>query len=130
MFIGDSDQIKALAVNNPNAKDASMKVMIGADEGWDSHTMRQLELEPSGYSPKHSHPWPHINYVLEGDGTLFTSDGEQPIKKDRSPMFRLVNCISSRMLDQKSWSLSALFPKKATNKVSKKRYEGLVYAKI
>lgn len=81
MFIADSELIKALAVNNPNAKDASMKVLIGAAEGWDSHVMRQLELEPGGYSPKHSHPWPHINYVLEGEGTLFASDVEQPIKK-------------------------------------------------
>jgi len=81
MFIGDSELIKALTVNNPNAKDASMKVLIGAAEGWDSHVMRLLELEPGGYSPKHSHPWPHINYVLEGEGALFASDGEQPIKK-------------------------------------------------
>jgi quercetin dioxygenase-like cupin family protein len=81
MFIGDSQQIKAQAVNNPQAKDVSMKVLIGAAEGWEGHVMRQFELEPGGYTPKHSHPWPHINYVLEGEGTLYKAEGEQPIQK-------------------------------------------------
>lgn len=81
MFIANSELIKALAINNPNANGAAMKVLIGAAEGWDSHVMRLLELDEGGYSPKHSHPWPHINYVLEGEGTLFASDAEQPIIK-------------------------------------------------
>lgn len=47
-----------------------MKTLVGGDEGWDSHVMRVLTLEAGGYSPLHKHPWPHINYVLEGEGEI------------------------------------------------------------
>lgn len=81
MFISSTDKIKGNQVNDPNAKDALMKVLIGADEGWDSHVMRVLELEEGGYSPKHNHPWPHINYIIEGEGSLFSNGDEKPLKK-------------------------------------------------
>lgn len=81
MFISDIDIIKALVVNDPKAKGASMKSLIGGDEGWDSHVMRVVEIEAEGYSPKHSHPWPHINYIIEGEGSLFSKGEEKPIKK-------------------------------------------------
>lgn len=51
-------------------KHASMKALVGQQEGWDSHVMRILTLEADGYSPLHKHPWPHINYVLEGEGEI------------------------------------------------------------
>lgn len=81
MFISDTDIIKAMEVNNPSVKNTSMKVLIGPDEGWDSHVMRVFEIEEGGYSPQHSHPWPHINYVIEGEGSLFSNGEEKPIKK-------------------------------------------------
>jgi len=34
------------------------------------HVMRVIEVEKDGYTPFHSHPWPHINYVIEGNGEL------------------------------------------------------------
>ncbi len=61
-------------------KNASMKVLVGPEEGWESHVMRIVELEPSGYSPEHSHPWPHINYMLEGEGVLMMDGVDYPVK--------------------------------------------------
>ena len=57
------------------AKDADMKVLVGEGQGWSDHVMRLIELAPGGYSPKHAHPWPHINYMVEGRGVLHI-DGE------------------------------------------------------
>jgi quercetin dioxygenase-like cupin family protein len=66
-------------VLNPDAKDASMKVLVGSSEGWD-HVMRVFELEVGGYTPKHAHDWPHINYVLEGSGVLFLNGVENKVE--------------------------------------------------
>jgi quercetin dioxygenase-like cupin family protein len=33
--------------------------------------MRILTIEAGGHSPRHQHPWPHINYVIEGKGELY-----------------------------------------------------------
>jgi quercetin dioxygenase-like cupin family protein len=81
MFIGDVEQTSAIKVSNPEAFKATMKVLIGPGEGWDSHVMRLFELEAGGFTPKHSHPWPHINLVFEGTGTLFSHGEDKPIHR-------------------------------------------------
>lgn len=47
-----------------------MKVLVSPKEGWDGYVMRVFEVGEAGFTPKHRHPWPHINYVLEGMGEL------------------------------------------------------------
>ncbi len=74
-MINNQKNVKAETVTNPDAKNAKMKVLIGEQEGWQDYVMRIIELEAYGHSPQHIHDWPHINYVLEGEGTLFI-DGD------------------------------------------------------
>jgi len=38
-------------------------------EGSNIFAVRHVEIEPTGYSPYHSHPWEHEIFVLEGNGT-------------------------------------------------------------
>ncbi|MCP4715965.1 MAG: cupin domain-containing protein, partial [Deltaproteobacteria bacterium] len=38
--------------------------------------------EPNGHTPYHTHPFEHLNYVIEGSGALVTKSGEErPLKK-------------------------------------------------
>jgi len=69
-MVGNMNQMIGNAILSPEAKNAAMKVLVSPTEGWDSHVMRVIEIEMGGHTPKHQHPWPHINYVLEGEGTL------------------------------------------------------------
>lgn len=69
-MIGKLSETDKLKINSPEAKDASIQVLVSPAEGWDSHVMRVLEVEKDGYTPKHQHPWPHINYIIEGEGEL------------------------------------------------------------
>ena len=69
------DDVSRQAMTHPEVKLAYMKVLIGPDQGWNDHVMRQIELEAGGYSPKHAHPWPHINLILSGEGEI-EIDGE------------------------------------------------------
>jgi len=78
-MLGKLKETTGKAVLNPEAKDAMMKVLVGNQEGW-NHTMRVFELEVGGYTPKHAHDWPHINYVLEGSGTLFLNGLENKVE--------------------------------------------------
>jgi len=75
MIVGNIKDLKSKEVNHPSAANAFMKVLVSPNEGWDSHVMRVVEVKESGYTPKHSHPWPHINYMIEGDGELMI-DGQ------------------------------------------------------
>lgn len=79
MIVGNFNELSALKINSPEAKDAYMKVLVSPTEGWQDHVMRVIELEGFGYSPKHIHDWPHINYVIEGTGTLLIENILYPI---------------------------------------------------
>ena len=70
MIIAKENDVQPIAMESPEVKNAAMKALISPNEGWDGYVMRVIELGESGYSPKHTHDWPHINYVLEGNGTL------------------------------------------------------------
>ena len=70
MIISELDKVDSVPVVYKEAKGASMRVLISPKEGWEGHVMREFELEPGGYTPKHCHPWPHINYIISGKGHL------------------------------------------------------------
>jgi len=80
MPIGHINDLEGKPIINPEVKGAVMKVPVSKEEGWTDHVMRVFEIEGYGYTPRHTHPWPHINYVLEGSGTLFLHDKENPIE--------------------------------------------------
>jgi len=80
MIISNEKNVESVAVTHPDALKAAMKTLMGPSEGWDGHVMRIIELEEGGYSPKHTHPWPHINYMIEGKGVLFLNGAETEVE--------------------------------------------------
>ncbi len=80
MALGNVDQLLGTTMMNPEVKGAAMKVLVSPTEGWDSHVMRVIEVEAGGHTPRHAHPWPHINYIIEGEGYLFLNGEENAIK--------------------------------------------------
>ncbi len=79
MIIGNINQMDGTLVNNPEVKAAAMKVLVSPAQGWDSHVMRVMEVGVGGYTPKHQHDWPHINYVIEGEGNLLIEETLHPL---------------------------------------------------
>lgn len=79
MPTGNSRDVLGVTVQHPEAKGATMKVLVGPDFGWDNHVMRLFELAPGGYTPRHAHEWPHINYIVSGKGTLFLNGEENEL---------------------------------------------------
>lgn len=80
MIVSHEKNAIANRIDSPAVQNTAMKVLISEKEGWLDHVMRVLELGPDGYSPKHTHPWPHINYMLEGKGVLFVDGKEHPVE--------------------------------------------------
>jgi len=82
MYLKNVKDINASAVNATGAVNAFKQVLVGPQQGWDGWVMRLFTLGRGGCTPQHSHPWPHINYVIRGTGTLFLDDKEQNIGSD------------------------------------------------
>lgn len=70
MFIGSIKDLKEIEVKAPGVKNAFKKTLIGPEQGWEGWVMRLFTLKEGGMTPHHSHPWPHINYIISGRGTL------------------------------------------------------------
>lgn len=79
MIIGNTMDTEKIVINSPEVKEASMKVLVSPKEGWESHVMREMTVGVGGHTPKHQHNWPHINYVVEGEGTLLIEDTLHPL---------------------------------------------------
>ena len=45
--------------------------------------MRLFTLKEKGNSPRHTHPWPHINYVVSGRGVLYIDGKENVLEQAR-----------------------------------------------
>ena len=78
-MVGNFNDLEAKLLTSDVVKNAGMKVLIGANEGWDDYVMRVVELGVDGFSPKHKHEWPHINYMIEGQGVVMIDNVDHPV---------------------------------------------------
>lgn len=70
MVIGHIETCKASPVHSEGATGMSKQVPISQGEGWGDYVLRVFTLEPGGCSPRHRHPWPHINWIVSGTGLI------------------------------------------------------------
>ncbi|MGE5398443.1 MAG: cupin domain-containing protein [Chitinophagales bacterium] len=76
MYVGHISEIPGLEINVPDvALNVVKQALVGPKEGWQGWVMRLFTIAEGGYTPRHTHPWPHINYIVRGKGTLFL-DGQ------------------------------------------------------
>jgi len=81
MIVAHEKEVEAKTINSPAVKNAAMKVLVGPPQGWSDYVMRIVELDADGFSPEHAHPWPHINYMVEGRGILSMEGRDHPVEQ-------------------------------------------------
>lgn len=79
MIVGNYDHLEWKAMLGDGIKDAFVKVVVSPKEGWNDYVMRIFKLLPGGNTPKHTHEWPHINYIIKGKGVLYLDGKENEI---------------------------------------------------
>ncbi|MFA7671154.1 MAG: cupin domain-containing protein [Sphaerochaetaceae bacterium] len=79
MFISHRNKIEKIKQESPALKNVDKQVLIGPKEGWADYVMRLFTLGGDSYTPKHQHPWPHIIYIVQGEGILFTEETENKV---------------------------------------------------
>ena len=80
MIVANEKDVQAIVMESPEVKNAAMKTLISPKEGWDGYVMRVVELDEYGYSPKHTHDWPHVNFIIEGKGSLHIDGKDNPLE--------------------------------------------------
>lgn len=79
MKVAQCERIEAAPVETEGAVGCRIRCLIGEPDGAPSFSMRQFEVAPGGYTPKHSHGHEHEVFVLEGTGVVFEGDREHPL---------------------------------------------------
>ncbi len=81
MIIRKLNQVPALPVQMDGVQDAVRQLLIGKADGAPNFSLRVFTLQPGGYTPHHAHPFEHVNYILEGEGTMMSDEGPRKISK-------------------------------------------------
>lgn len=81
MHIVSLDKVKKTVPVMEGAKKIFKQIPISRADGTPSFSFRVFTIEPGGNTPLHNHPFEHLNYVIEGSGTVINKDGESKVKK-------------------------------------------------
>ncbi|MCH5373959.1 MAG: cupin domain-containing protein [Planctomycetes bacterium] len=76
MKVCNYEQVESQPVDMQGAAGCRVRWLIGNAEGAPTFAMRQFEVMPGGHTPRHSHPYEHEVFVLEGEGLVY--EGDQP----------------------------------------------------
>lgn len=66
-------------VSMEGAKDVTMKILIGPDDGSEGIIMRYFTIQKGGHTPFHTHPYEHVIKVERGTGVAVDESGKENI---------------------------------------------------
>lgn len=80
MLVRSPDQVDAKVMDMPGAKDVTMRLMVGRDDGAPNFAMRLFEVAPGGETPRHAHNYEHEVLIVSGAAWVYdaTQDAERP----------------------------------------------------
>ena len=80
MKVNAAEQVPSQAVQMEGAEGCSVRWLLGERDGAPTFAMRQFEVAPGGYTPRHSHDYEHEVFILEGSGEVFEGDAPHPLQ--------------------------------------------------
>jgi quercetin dioxygenase-like cupin family protein len=82
MKITNLNQVKTEEMTMEGAKDVRKQIPLSKSDGTPNFSFRVFTIMPGGHTPYHTHLFEHLNYVIEGEGTVVAEGREErPIKK-------------------------------------------------
>ena len=76
MKVNHYEGVSQQPVEMEGSQGCSVRWLLGERDGTPTFAMRQFEVAPGGFTPRHSHPYEHEIFVLEGEGEVF--EGPEP----------------------------------------------------
>jgi quercetin dioxygenase-like cupin family protein len=79
MKVNHSESVPAKPVDMEGAQGCTVRWLLSQSDGTPTFAMREFEVAPGGYTPRHSHDYEHEVFVLAGDGVVFEGDQKHPL---------------------------------------------------
>jgi quercetin dioxygenase-like cupin family protein len=76
MKVNHFEKVAQAPVTMEGASGCQVRWLVDEKQGAPNFAMREFEVAPGGYTPRHSHPYEHEVFVLEGTGVVYEGDQE------------------------------------------------------
>ena len=80
MKVSPCERVPYEPVRMEGAVGCRVRWLIGVADCAPNFAMRQFEVAPGGHTPRHSHPYEHEVFVLEGEGVVSEKDADHRLK--------------------------------------------------
>jgi quercetin dioxygenase-like cupin family protein len=81
MYITRLDEVEKTRPTLEGAEGVHKQIPLSTKDGVPTLSFRVFTIEPGGYTPFHQHQFEHMNYVIEGKGTLVGGDREHELRE-------------------------------------------------
>ena len=81
MHLSSLKKAEKIKVAMEGAQNVYKQIPISKADGTPTFSFRVFTVEPGGHTPYHTHPFEHLNYIIEGHGTILAQDSEHKVKK-------------------------------------------------
>ena len=116
MKVQNSQQVERQAVNMEGASGCHVRWLVGERDGAPNFAMRQFEVEPGGFTPRHFHPYEHEVFVLAGEGVVYEGDQPHPIKSGDVVLVSPDEVHQFKNTGEQALKFLCLIPNSATGK--------------
>jgi quercetin dioxygenase-like cupin family protein len=80
MKVNHFEHVQQAPVSMAGSQGCQVRWLVDENHGAPNFAMRQFEVAPGGFTPKHSHPYEHEVFVLEGAGEVLEGEVAHPLK--------------------------------------------------
>jgi quercetin dioxygenase-like cupin family protein len=87
MHISALAEVRGTEVKMEGATGVYKQIPISKENGTPTFSFRVFTIQPGGHTPLHHHPFEHLNYIIEGSGSIVTEGGERKLKKSDFVLF-------------------------------------------
>ena len=71
------EQVDKTKMDMEGALDVDKQVPISKNDGSPNFSVRVFTINPGGHTPFHSHPFEHLNYLIQGRGVVVSEGGRE-----------------------------------------------------
>jgi len=119
MKVANHQAVPSKPVEMEGAHACTVRWLLSASDGTPTFAMREFEVAPGGYTPRHSHDYEHEVFVLEGDGVVFEGDKQHKFTAGDVIFVQPNEVHQFRNTGAKPMRFLCLIPNSATGKAVK-----------
>ena len=116
MKVNHYEAVPQQPVEMEGAHGCRVRWLLGERDGTPTFAMRQFEVAPGGYTPRHSHPYEHEVFVLEGEGVVLEGNQPHPLRAGDVVLVRPDEVHQFRNPGQSPLKFLCLIPNSAAGK--------------